>query len=157
MLKISRKPWKMKPFHLITSTGSTWPFVEEICLILYRKCTWIVILLWFCLLAQGKSWIATHKGQKTINFQGRIQIHLVQSLTCNEGCVNFPNVIRRQATNQIEMSQIPTPKAKKLNLNNDSHCLVAANAIRSNLCTRLSDMVGQRSVSRGVTLLAPSS
>ena len=37
------------------------------------------------------------------------------------------------------------------------HCLVAAKTTRSNLSTRFSEIKGERSVSRGVTLLAPNS
>lgn len=37
------------------------------------------------------------------------------------------------------------------------HCLDAAKMTRSNLSTRFSEIDGERSVNRGVTLLAPSS
>lgn len=37
------------------------------------------------------------------------------------------------------------------------HCLAAAILTRCNLSSRFSEIVGERSVRRGVTLLAPSS
>lgn len=37
------------------------------------------------------------------------------------------------------------------------HCLAAAKTTRSNRSTRFSEIEGERSVNKGVTLLAPSS